>query len=150
VRTGKIYPSDTYMGFRRIGFNMLLSAYAVLVIHGTFSYPSQDTWWPDPLLSVNLGNIHQCKHGSDSETYDTEGRFVPVHSQAWRAASGSMEASCCALLRTCMKVITCKQASARKSCRGLPWKGYSQSLATWNVMLLHSVWQRGSILLCSL
>ena len=39
--TGIIYPRDTYIGFRKIGFNVFLSAYAVLVIHGTFSYPSQ-------------------------------------------------------------------------------------------------------------
>ncbi len=29
-------------------------------------------------FSVNVTTIHQGKHGSDTESYDTEGRFVPV------------------------------------------------------------------------
>ncbi len=113
--TGILYPQDTFNGFHKIGFNVFLSAFAVLVIHGTFSYPSQvlmqlpsqacyaeevisllltygacfhafiavgclqDGWFPDPFFSVKINNIHKCKHGSDSESYDTEGRFVPVH-----------------------------------------------------------------------
>lgn len=77
---GILYPQDTFNGFHKIGFNVFLSAFAVLVIHGTFSYPSQEGWLPDPFFSVKINNIHKCKHGSDSESYDTEGRFVPVRS----------------------------------------------------------------------
>lgn len=43
----------------------------------------QDGWIPDPFFSVKINNIHKCKHGSDSESYDTEGRFVPVHILLW-------------------------------------------------------------------
>ncbi|KAF8072391.1 SOP1 [Scenedesmus sp. PABB004] len=42
-----------------------------------FSYPSAPTWLPDPFMRIYLKNVHRCKHGSDSEVYDTEGRFVP-------------------------------------------------------------------------
>ncbi|KAJ3119738.1 hypothetical protein HK098_005204 [Nowakowskiella sp. JEL0407] len=42
-----------------------------------FSWYSQDSWIPNPLFPVNLNGIHRCKHGSDSESFDTEGRFVP-------------------------------------------------------------------------
>ena len=50
----------------QIGFNPLLSFIAIFVIHGTFSYATQDSWLPDPLFSLVVKNIHQAKHGSDS------------------------------------------------------------------------------------
>ena len=39
---------------------------------------AQGSWLPDPLFSVKTRYIHRCKHGSDSEVYDTEGRYIPV------------------------------------------------------------------------
>ena len=75
---GLIYPMDTYRGFHKIGFNPFLSFFAIFVIHGTFSWPSQGSWLPDPLFSLNTANVHRTKHGSDTESYDTEGRFNPV------------------------------------------------------------------------
>ncbi|PSC73727.1 caleosin CLO3-2 isoform B [Micractinium conductrix] len=74
---GMLWPSDTYVGFRKLGFNVFLSAIAVPIIHGTFSWWTQNSWLPDPAFRIRMGNIHRGKHGSDSETYDTEGRFVP-------------------------------------------------------------------------
>lgn len=35
---GVIWPTDTYVGFRRIGFNPIYSMAAVPFIHGSFSY----------------------------------------------------------------------------------------------------------------
>jgi len=32
---------------------------------------------PDPLFRVYTERIHKDKHGSDTGTYDTEGRFLP-------------------------------------------------------------------------
>ena len=75
---GLIYPMDTYRGFHKIGFNPFLSFFAIFVIHGSFSWPSQGSWLPDPLFSLNTANMHRTKHGSDTESYDTEGRFNPV------------------------------------------------------------------------
>jgi len=76
---GVIYPWDTYLGFYRLGFNVFLSIYAVLVIHGTFGIPTWKTFFSplNLLFPIYIDRIHRCKHGSDSEVIDTEGRFVP-------------------------------------------------------------------------
>lgn len=74
---GVIWPWDTYKGFRKLGFGVLFSAVALGVIHGTFSYPTLHSWLPHPGMPIYLDRMHRTKHGSDSEVYDTEGRFVP-------------------------------------------------------------------------
>ena len=74
---GVLWPKDTFIGFHRLGFGIILSWVAVLVIHGNFSYPTCSGWLPDPFFRVFLKNIHKDKHGSDTGTYDTEGRFIP-------------------------------------------------------------------------
>jgi hypothetical protein len=57
---------------RRLAFN---SAFAFHVLH--VSYPTSPHWIPDLRFPVYVKNIHWAKHGSDTDTYDTEGRFVP-------------------------------------------------------------------------
>ena len=74
---GVLWPQDTFIGFHRLGFGIILSWVAVLVIHGNFSYPTCSGWLPDPFFRIFLKNIHEDKHGSDTGTYDTEGRFIP-------------------------------------------------------------------------
>ena len=64
--------------FRSLGFNLLISTLAVFFINGTFSYATRDSWIPDPLFRIRIGNVHKTKHGSDTGVYDTEGRFVPA------------------------------------------------------------------------
>jgi peroxygenase len=49
----------------------------VFIIHGNFSYPTVSGILPDPFFRVYLERVHKDKHGSDTGTYDTEGRFVP-------------------------------------------------------------------------
>lgn len=63
---GQIYPWDTYRGFRDLGFNMLFSLLAVLVVNVSFSYPTRlaTSWIPDPLFRVYVGGIHKAKVGS--------------------------------------------------------------------------------------
>ncbi|KUL84321.1 hypothetical protein ZTR_07584 [Talaromyces verruculosus] len=98
---GHIWPLDTYRGFRELGFNVLFSLLALLIIHINFSYPTRLglSYFPDPFFRVYVRDIHKAKvgtygssifgfagkhgdtdysqHGSDSGTYDNEGRFAP-------------------------------------------------------------------------
>lgn len=53
-------------GFRRLGFGRLVSFLAVPFIHGSFSYPTNPGWLPDPFFRVWQKNMHRSKHGSDS------------------------------------------------------------------------------------
>ena len=49
----------------------------MFIIHANFSYPSCKSILPDPFFRLYLSRVHKCKHGSDTGTYDTEGRYIP-------------------------------------------------------------------------
>ncbi|KAI3573787.1 Caleosin [Fusarium oxysporum f. sp. albedinis] len=76
-RDGVIWPTDTFWGFHRLGFGIFLSLVAVFIIHANFFYPTLPSYLPDPFFRLYTNNIHKAKHGSDTGTYDTEGRFIP-------------------------------------------------------------------------
>ncbi|EXJ86897.1 hypothetical protein A1O3_03851 [Capronia epimyces CBS 606.96] len=76
-RDSIIWPQDTFVGFYKLGFGVILSLVALFIIHLNFSYVTQPSWVPDPLFRIYLANVHKTKHGSDSGTYDNEGRFIP-------------------------------------------------------------------------
>ncbi|XP_039803683.1 peroxygenase-like [Panicum virgatum] len=60
---------------RAIGCGLPVSFMATMLIHLFLSYPTQTGWLPSPLLFIHIKNIHKGKYGSDSESYDTEGRY---------------------------------------------------------------------------
>ena len=62
-RDGQIYPWDTYIGFRELGFNILFSFLAVLIINLNFSYPTRlaHSFLPDPWFRVYVDAVHKAK-----------------------------------------------------------------------------------------
>lgn len=63
---GQIFPWDTYVGFRELGFNIIFSMLAMAIIHTGFSYPTRlgRSYVPDPLFRVYLDSIHKAKVSS--------------------------------------------------------------------------------------
>jgi peroxygenase len=79
-KDGIIWPTDTYKGFRDIGYNPFISFLAPFFIHGGMSIPTQPRpWLPNLGFPIHIKNIHRVVHGSDSGTYDEQGRYVPQH-----------------------------------------------------------------------
>lgn len=74
---GIITPAETFLAASMLGFGLISGTIGMIVIHGMFSYVCADSWIPDPYFRIKIKNIHRGKHGSDTETYDTAGRFVP-------------------------------------------------------------------------
>ncbi|KXN88578.1 putative peroxygenase 3 [Leucoagaricus sp. SymC.cos] len=72
---GIIWPSDTFRGMRELHFNLFWTIVAVIIIHGGFSYVTWGSWIPDPYFRLKIRLMHRAKHGSDSESYTTTGRF---------------------------------------------------------------------------
>lgn len=58
-----IYPWDTYNGFRDLGFNIIFSLLAVLVVNLSFAYPTRldHSFIPDPWFRVYVSSIHKAK-----------------------------------------------------------------------------------------
>lgn len=68
---------DTYTGCRNWGWPRFVCLLAAVVINGGLAYPTSPSWIPDPFFRIYLGRVHRDKHGSDSLSYDNQGRFRP-------------------------------------------------------------------------
>ncbi|XP_048542381.1 probable peroxygenase 5 [Triticum urartu] len=78
-RDGIIYPSETYRGLRAIGCGVVLSAAGTVFINVFLSSKTVPANVKPPAFKfpIYVKTIQQGKHGSDTDVYDTQGRFVP-------------------------------------------------------------------------
>ena len=74
---GIIWPQDTYRGIRAWGWSLPLALLATFLINFNLSYPTLPGWLPDPFFRIYVSRLHKDKHGSDSMSFDNEGRFKP-------------------------------------------------------------------------
>ncbi|KFK44413.1 hypothetical protein AALP_AA1G253800 [Arabis alpina] len=73
---GIIYPWETYQGFRALGIGRLGSALSGLFINMGLSQITRPGKIFSPLFPIEVKNIKFSIHGSDTNAYDKDGRFV--------------------------------------------------------------------------
>ena len=76
---GVITPWETFVAMRLLNWNIFMAIFSAFAIHSALSYASlpPNQFFPDPLFRIYIAHIHNAKHGSDSNTFDNEGRFRP-------------------------------------------------------------------------
>ncbi|ESQ34461.1 hypothetical protein EUTSA_v10008654mg [Eutrema salsugineum] len=73
---GVIYPWETYQGFRAIGAGRLQSAFGAVFINMGLSQKTRPGKGFSPLFPIEVKNSRLAIHGSDTDAYDKDGRFV--------------------------------------------------------------------------
>lgn len=73
---GVVTPWETWTGMRVLGYGIFASTVTVILVHFFLSYPTIDSWIPDPFWSIHLRNINRALHGSDTGVYDHDGQVV--------------------------------------------------------------------------
>jgi peroxygenase len=89
---GIVWPRDTYVGLRALGINIFFSLLWAIIVHLNFSFGTTPHRLPDPFFRIYLDRIYKDKHGSDSGTYDNEGRFIPQNFEDFWSKYGNSKA----------------------------------------------------------
>jgi peroxygenase len=70
----KITLVETYLGLRYLGLDPVSSSFFAGVINGALGWPTSGY----PTTTIDVHNIANAKHGSDTDVYDEQGNFVPA------------------------------------------------------------------------
>ena len=70
---GQITLGETYDGLRALGFGRIRSSAFAFAINAGLGRATGASWWSP--LTVNVDKIELGKHDSDTDVYDTNGRF---------------------------------------------------------------------------
>lgn len=104
---GVIWPWNTYTGFRDLGFNILFSLFAVLVINLNFSYPTRlaHSYLPDPFFGVYVSSIHKAKVWLGTDWMKSSCvELTPLHSTVrTRAPTTTKGVSCRSRSKICSR-----------------------------------------------
>ena len=73
---GKIGLSESYEGFRALGFDSVRSGAFSFAINTALGVSTGAPWYAP--LTVNVANIASAKHASDTDIYDDKGEFDPA------------------------------------------------------------------------
>ncbi|KAJ4816748.1 Caleosin-related family protein [Rhynchospora pubera] len=77
-KDGIITMKETYQGMRALGYSYAISVASALFINGALSRKTRPPETPATItLPIYINNIKNGKHGSDTDAYDSNGRFVP-------------------------------------------------------------------------
>ncbi|XP_078160418.1 putative peroxygenase 4 isoform X3 [Carex rostrata] len=75
---GIIYIEETYQGLRALGVDAALAVAGSLFVNGGLNSPTRPPGTgTSPSLPIYISNISKGKHGSDTDAYDSDGKFVP-------------------------------------------------------------------------
>jgi Caleosin related protein len=85
-------PWETYQRLCELGYNFILSLLGTIILHLSLSYATQQSWLPDPFLSIHVSRIHRCLYGSHSGMYTIGGNinWETVNTLFGEAGSPSM------------------------------------------------------------
>lgn len=72
---------ETFTSLRLLGYNWILSMMGTVVTHLAYSYPTSDSWIPDPFMPIYIKNVNRVLHGSDMKLYAMDGSISPEIAQ---------------------------------------------------------------------
>jgi len=75
-KDGRITLSESFQAWRALGFNLLTALMLTFFMNLSFAWLTSPSWLCPSIFTIHIANIHRCKHGSDTQVYDKEGKLL--------------------------------------------------------------------------